>query len=469
MEGHTDLVNTLAFSPSGTILVSGGNDSDIRIWNPASGNCDAIIKDHSSPINSLCWISDTVVASGSEDGLVKLWNIPARKWLEDFSSHTRRVNSVSCSADGSRLASVSGDGTVKVYDVPNRATLKTIPMSSAFVSLSPKGDRLVCGSEDLEIWDLSRDVRLTIPAANGRYSLDSACFSPDATLIASAGSKTVKLWTTELHEIPDSHSSGVNCMCFSEDGSLIASGADDGTVKIWDTANCSCLVTLRDSTDELRTYITSVAFSLNRTFVAAGDGDGVVRIWNLESQKSRTMKNFQALRVNHIRFSPDGSKLVSGLCLRSALSCNSIRVWDAETGSVLAFLEDMDRSIEWISFSDGGEIVVQASGELEKLKLCAVSTFPPTVGSSEQMAGISTPFKLVLSTNDEPTIRPPPPSYRLLRERSMKWDDHWILDFQGRRVFYWLDAFVSACHMRKIAVGTSDGRVAILDFSNVSY
>jgi WD40 repeat protein len=77
LEGHTDIVWSVAFSPSGTTLVSGGKDSDIRIWNLALGNCDGIIKNHWSPIYSLCWISDTVVASGSEDGLVKLWDIPA--------------------------------------------------------------------------------------------------------------------------------------------------------------------------------------------------------------------------------------------------------------------------------------------------------------------------------------------------------------------------------------------------------
>jgi hypothetical protein len=110
---------------------------------------------------------------------------------------------------------------------------------------------------------------------------------------------------------------------------------------------------------------------------------------------------------------------------------------------------------------------VQVSGELKKLKLCAVSASPPTIGPSEQMAGKSTPFKLVLST--EHTIQPPSPSYRLLRTDRSQWDDRWIVDSQGRRVFHWLDADVSVCHMSKLAVGTSTGGVVILDFSNVAY
>jgi hypothetical protein len=122
-----------------------------------------------------------------------------------------------------------------------------------------------------------------------------------------------------------------------------------------------------------------------------------------------------------------------------------------------------------MTFSDGGEIVIRSSGELEKLKLCAVSTFSPTTSPSEEMAGTSTPFDLVLSTDDELTIQPPSPSYHLLRERGWEWDHQWIVDSQGRRVFHWIDTRVSACHIRKLAVGTSTGRVAIFDFSNVTY
>jgi WD40 repeat protein len=403
-----------------------------------------------------------VVASGSDDCLVKLWDIPARRWLKDFSSHREHVRSVSCSADGSKLASASHDETVKVYDVATGATLKTIPMDSGFVSLSPKGDRLVCGEDDLEIWDLPRDERVTIPMAHGNDLILSACFSPDATLIASAGdNNSVKLWTTEFHTRPDSHSRTVTCMCFSEDGSLIASGSSDGTVKIWDPTNCSCLFTL--STD---TLITSVAFSPNHTLVAAGSYDGTVWIWDVESQKLRTtIRTSSPNSVELIRFSPDESKLVS------ASNDKSIRVWDAETGSLLAF-NYTNRSIEWMTFSDGDEIVVQGDGKLEKLKLCAVSsTSSPTIDPSEEleMEGTSTPFDLVWSTDDELTIQPPSTSYRLFRDRSDEWDDQWIMDSQGRRVFHWPDGYVSACHMRKLAVGTTTGRVAIVDFSNITY
>jgi hypothetical protein len=122
-----------------------------------------------------------------------------------------------------------------------------------------------------------------------------------------------------------------------------------------------------------------------------------------------------------------------------------------------------------MTFSDGDEIVVQADGKLEKLKLCVVSTSSPTTDPSEEMAETSTPFDLVLSTDDEPTIQPPSPSYRLLENWGRKWDDQWIVDSQGRRVLHWLDAKLSACHMRKLAVGTSTGRVVILDFSNIIY
>jgi WD40 repeat protein len=174
-----------------------------------------------------------------------------------------------------------------------------------------------------------------------------------------------------------------------------------------------------------------------------------------------------------MRFSPDGSKLVivsTDYC--GSIFRDGIRVWDAETGYLLAFnyTYPID-SIKWMTFTDGDEVVVQANSKLDKLKLCAVSRSSPTIDPSEEMAGTSTPrpFDLVLLTDDELTIQPPSPSYRLLQNQSMEWDNQWIVDSQRRRVFHWLDASASACHMRKVAVGTYTGRVGILDFSNVTY
>jgi hypothetical protein len=89
---------------------------------------------------------------------------------------------------------------------------------------------------------------------------------------------------------------------------------------------------------------------------------------------------------------------------------------------------------------------------------------------SEEIAATSRSFDLVLSTDDEATIQPSPsPSYCLLQERSRIWNHQWIVDSQGRKVFHWLDASSSVCHMKKLAVGTHTGRVAILDFSNIIY
>jgi WD40 repeat protein len=194
-------------------------------------------------------------------------------------------------------------------------------------------------------------------------------------------------------------------------------------------------------------------------------------IWDVQSQELRKITDITVSQrlalysITHIRFSPDGSKLVS--VSSDIIIGIDIRVWDIETGSLLAF-NYLHRSIEWITFLDSDEIVVQADSKLEKLKLCAVSTSSPTIGPSEEMERTSTPFDLVLSIDDELTIQPPSPSYRLLQEWGSTWDDQWIVDSQGRRVFHWLDAYVSACHMRKLAVGTTTSRVVILDFSNVT-
>jgi hypothetical protein len=112
---------------------------------------------------------------------------------------------------------------------------------------------------------------------------------------------------------------------------------------------------------------------------------------------------------------------------------------------------------------------LQKGQYVEKLKLCAVSTSSPHIDPSEETEETSTPFDLVLSTDDEASIQPPPPSYRLLKEGDSEFDRQWIVDYHGRRAFHWLDSRVTAYHMSKLAVGTSTGRVAIVDFSSITY
>jgi len=117
LTGHEGAVTMAAFSPDGTRLATGGDDSTARIWDPATGTLHTTLTGHEATVNAEAFSPDgTRLATGSSDRTVRIWDPATGTLHTTLTGHSGRVSAVVFSPDGTRLATGSDDGAFLLTD-----------------------------------------------------------------------------------------------------------------------------------------------------------------------------------------------------------------------------------------------------------------------------------------------------------------------------------------------------------------
>ncbi|KAJ5419723.1 uncharacterized protein N7487_003273 [Penicillium crustosum] len=189
-------------------------------------------------------------------------------------------------------------------------------------------------------------------------TVQTVAFSPDGTQIASGSwDKTIKLWDTttgDLLKTLEGHSDQVSTIAFSPEGTQIASGSDDKTIKLWDTTTGDLLKTLEGHSDWVRT----IAFSPDRTQIASCSVDKTIKLWDTITGDLQMTIEGHLDRVNVVVFSPDGTQIAS------CSDDKTIKLWNTITGDLQKTLEGHSDSISSMAFSPDGTQII--SGSVDK-------------------------------------------------------------------------------------------------------
>lgn len=276
-----------AVSSQGDVAVNGNKagDTTIHLGSAAAPGMTPHLDGHTQDVLDLTFSPDgTRLASASVDFTVRLWDVQAARAVgAPLEGHTGEVTEVAFSPDNTLVASGGADRTVRLWDVAT-GTPVGVPLtgSSGMVTalaFDPSGRRLVAGSTDgsLRIWNM----RAVTPLAG-----HAVAFSPDGLLAVGGVDNRLRVWDLATYEHVGEPFVGADGemarLAFSANGDRLVSVNAQGALRVWDVASRLPVQAPIDvSPDD--SIIVALGIDPDARFAATGGQGSAVRLWDLQA------------------------------------------------------------------------------------------------------------------------------------------------------------------------------------------
>ncbi|MFE3291683.1 WD40 repeat domain-containing protein [Rhodococcus sp. NPDC059234] len=260
--------HVVALSPNGELMATAPtNGGQVQLWDVRDREHPLALGEPILTRTRFTWElafspDGSTLAIGDDDTSVRLWNLadPQRPvpWGEPLGGPSNLVRTVAFSPDGRNLVAADADGGIHAWDVRDRARPTPVAVTTGgrrnginSIAFSPDGTTMVAGDDDQSVlvWDRRSDGSLEIRGAALR-----------------------------------GHTGTVYSVSFDPDGRHVVSGSDDGTVRLWDVSDADDMREVGGPIATAGKGRWQVTFRPESETVFAGDGDGVLRAWRVDAE-----------------------------------------------------------------------------------------------------------------------------------------------------------------------------------------
>jgi len=296
--GEARRLQTAILSPDDSMLVAGGTDGAIQLWDVATRSKLGTLRNrqhlrtgHGAMTTCLTFSEDgSLLASGHLDGAVYLWEVASGLELDVRLGHDGAVGGIGMPPGDAAVITGGADATLKFWELPAlrkgdaRRVLRRQPDAVNCLVLAGSGRSVVTGhtNRSLRVHETSGEHRLVATIHGHRAPLAVVAVSPSGDLVASGARdgavRVHHLPTREPRGFHQEHVRTVAGLAFLPDGRRLASVAMDSTVVVWDPLDPELPVVLTGKIDE---SFAAVCVTQDGHKVIATCADGRFRVWLL--------------------------------------------------------------------------------------------------------------------------------------------------------------------------------------------
>jgi WD40 repeat protein/serine/threonine protein kinase len=370
------------FSPDGSRVVTASEDNTARVWDAHTGEPLSRPLRHGERVNTVRFSHDgELIVTSSRDKTARIWRWRTGLGLGAPLRHDGEVRWAEFSPDDKLVVTASDDTTARLWDAQSGTMLgELLTNTSRVVSarFSPDGSRVVtaCPESTARVWDAKTGLALTAPFPR-TFGVWTAQFTADGKhILTTSWGKRACLWSAETGQqilTALEHSDMVTTADIDSEGNRAVTGSRDYTARLWD------LQTARPLGEPIRhnNGVAWVELSSDHQRVLVASKDSTAYLWDIRKALPLVISMKHGVGQSDLDFDPDGNGVKrmnafllapgftqfspDGTRVATASAENTARIWDADTGELLAETAKHTDAVTEVEFSGDGRKIVTAS------------------------------------------------------------------------------------------------------------